>query len=66
MVWWSYALFSIAAGNYWHIGGAALMTFLLIKISGVAMLEETLVESKPAYREYMENTPSFFPWFPKN
>ncbi len=64
-VWWSYALFSIAAGNYWHVIGAIIMTLLIIKVSGVAMLEKTLVNSKPKYRDYIEKTNSFFPWFPK-
>jgi steroid 5-alpha reductase family enzyme len=64
-VWWSYALFSIAAGGYWQIIGAVIMTLLIIKVSGVAMLEKTLKNSKPKYKEYIENTNSFFPWFPK-
>ena len=64
-VWWSYALFSIAGGGYWQIIGAVIMTLLIIKVSGVAMLEKTLKTSKPKYKEYIENTNSFFPWFPK-
>ncbi len=64
-VWWSYALFSIAAGSYWQIIGAIIMTLLIIKISGVALLEKTLNNTKPKYKEYIENTNAFFPWFPK-
>lgn len=64
-VWWSYALFSIAAGSYWQIIGAIIMTLLIIKVSGVALLEKTLNNTKPKYKEYIENTNSFFPWFPK-
>jgi steroid 5-alpha reductase family enzyme len=64
-VWWSYAIFSIAAGSYWYIIGAVIMTLLIIKVSGVALLEKTLVNSKPQYRDYIEQTNSFFPWFPK-
>jgi len=41
------------------------MTLLIIKVSGVALLEKTLSESKPQYREYIQRTSSFFPWFPK-
>jgi steroid 5-alpha reductase family enzyme len=41
------------------------MTFLLVRVSGVALLEKTLKETRPAYREYMETTPAFFPWFPR-
>ncbi|MBI3168833.1 MAG: hypothetical protein HYZ22_10165 [Chloroflexi bacterium] len=41
------------------------MTLLLMKISGVAMIERTLKDSKPGYEEYIARTNSFFPWFPK-
>ena len=64
-VWWAYALFSIAAGSYWQVIGTVVMTLLIIKVSGVTLLEKTLNESKPQYREYIQKTSSFFPWFPK-
>jgi steroid 5-alpha reductase family enzyme len=65
LVWWAYGVLSISAGNYWHIVGAIVMTLLIIKISGVSLLEKTLKETKPQYKEYIEKTSSFFPWFPK-
>lgn len=64
-VWWAFALFSIAAGGYWHIVGAVIMTLLIIKVSGVAMLEKTLTTTKPEYNDYIRKTNAFFPWFPK-
>jgi steroid 5-alpha reductase family enzyme len=64
-VWWAYALFSISAGSYWQVIGTVVMTLLIIKVSGVALLEKTLNESKSQYREYIQKTSSFFPWFPK-
>jgi len=64
-VWWSFAIFSIAAGSYWQIVGSVIMTLLIIKVSGVALLEKTLNKSKPQYEEYIRKTNSFFPWFPK-
>jgi steroid 5-alpha reductase family enzyme len=64
-VWWSFALFSIAAGGYWQVIGAIIMTLLIIKVSGVALLEKTLNITKPKYKEYIEKTNSFLPWFPK-
>jgi len=45
--------------------GSVLMTLLIIKVSGVALLEKTLNQTKPQYAEYVEKTNSFFPWFPK-
>lgn len=64
-VWWAYAIFSIAAGSYWQIVGSIIMTLLIIKISGVSLLEGTLKKTKPKYLDYIKKTNSFFPWFPK-
>ena len=64
-VWWSYAIFSIAAGSYWQIIGAVIMTLLIIKVSGVSLLEKTLKNTKPQYKDYILKTNSFFPWLPK-
>ncbi|MCW8850364.1 MAG: DUF1295 domain-containing protein [Melioribacteraceae bacterium] len=65
MVWWSFAVFSIAAGSYWTVIGSVLMTLLIIKVSGVDLLEKTLKVGKPQYNEYIQKTNSFFPWLPK-
>jgi len=65
VVWWAFAIFSIAAGGYWQIIGSFVMTFLLVKVSGVSMLEKTLKDTKPEYQEYIQKTSSFFPWSPK-
>jgi steroid 5-alpha reductase family enzyme len=62
--WWGYYLLSLAAGGWWTVFSPALMTFLLIRVSGVAMLERTLKE-KPGYREYVETTSAFVPWYPR-
>jgi steroid 5-alpha reductase family enzyme len=64
-VWWGFALFSVAAGSYLPVLGSVLMTFLLVKVSGVSLLEKTLKSTKPGYESYIRNTNSFFPWFPK-
>ena len=64
--WWGLWLVaaSTPAGPL-TIFAPALMTFLLLRVSGVPMLERGLAKSRPGYREYVERTPSFFPWFPK-
>lgn len=64
-VWWGYGLFSLAAGSMIPILGSLLMTLLIIKVSGVALLEKNLKEQKPQYREYIKKTSAFIPWFPK-
>jgi steroid 5-alpha reductase family enzyme len=64
-VWWGYGLICLSAGSYIPVLGALLMTGLIIKVSGVALLEKTLVAQKPQYKEYIEKTSAFIPWFPK-
>lgn len=63
--WWGFGLFAIAAGSYVTPLGSVLMTLLLIKVSGVAMLERSLRKTKPGYSEYVRKTNAFIPWFPK-
>jgi steroid 5-alpha reductase family enzyme len=43
-----------------------LMTFLLLKVSGVAMLDALLSKTKPDYRAYMQRTSAFVPWPPRS
>jgi steroid 5-alpha reductase family enzyme len=64
-VWWGYGFICLAAGSYFPVVGSLLMTALIIKVSGVALLEKTLKEQKPQYKEYIERTSAFFPWFSK-
>jgi steroid 5-alpha reductase family enzyme len=64
-VWWGFALFSISSGSYVPALGSLLMTALIIKVSGVALLEKSLKSDKPEYADYIRRTSSFLPWFPK-
>lgn len=63
--WWGYFLLAVSAGGWWTIYSPLLMTWLLLKVSGVALLERSLQDTKPGYQEYMRTTSAFFPWFPK-
>ncbi|NNG16005.1 MAG: DUF1295 domain-containing protein [Gemmatimonadales bacterium] len=66
LVWWG--LFLLAAsnpGSWWTILSPILMTTLLVKVSGVALLEKDLAKTKPAYRDYLETTSAFLPWPPR-
>jgi steroid 5-alpha reductase family enzyme len=64
-VWWGYGLLCVSTGSYWYVTGSVLMTLLIIKVSGVALLEKSLKEAKPQYHDYIRKTSSFIPWFPK-
>ena len=62
--WWGFFLIAAAAGGWWTVFSPALMTVLLLRVSGVALLEKTL-EAKPGYREYIERTSAFVPLPPR-
>jgi steroid 5-alpha reductase family enzyme len=64
-VWWGYGIICLSAGSYLPVIGSVLMTLLIIKVSGVVLLEKSLTEQKPQYKEYIEKTSAFVPWFPK-
>jgi steroid 5-alpha reductase family enzyme len=64
-VWVGYALICISTGSFIPILGSVLMIALIIKVSGVALLEKSLKETKPEYKDYIEKTSAFIPWFPK-
>jgi steroid 5-alpha reductase family enzyme len=63
--WWAFYLIALAAGGWWSIASPALMTVLLVRVSGVAMLEKSLKTEKPGYAEYMARTNAFIPGLPK-
>ena len=62
VVWWGYFLIAMAVpGGAWTLFSPLLMTFLLMRVSGVTLLEKGLKESKPGYAEYVARTSAFFP-----
>ena len=66
VVWWSFFCFAAATpGGWWTLFSPVLMTLLLMRVSGVTLLEKKLEQTKPAYREYAERTNAFFPWWPR-
>ena len=62
-VWWGFYLIALAAGAWWAIISPILMTLLLLKVSGVTLLESTIAERRPKYVDYIKNTNAFFPGF---
>ena len=60
-IWWGFYLFALSAGGWWTIVAPLLMSFLLLKVSGVAMLEKDIGERRPEYAAYVKETNAFFP-----
>jgi steroid 5-alpha reductase family enzyme len=65
VIWWGYYLLAVAAGGWWTLPAPLLMTFLLLRVSGVTLLERDIGERRPAYRSYMQRTNAFIPGPPK-
>lgn len=64
--WWGLWLFAAATGAWWTAIGPALMTFLLLRVSGVRMLEEHLEKTKPGFEAYRRRTSAFVPMPPRD
>lgn len=64
-VWWGFYLIATAAGGWWSIVGPLVMSFLLLRVSGVALLEQDIAERRPQYAEYIRRTNAFFPGPPR-
>lgn len=66
LLWWGIFLPAASTPRGWATAiGPALMTFLLVRVSGVALLEKGLESSKPGWRDYARRTSAFVPWFPR-
>ena len=64
-VWWGFYLIALSAGGWWAVVSPLLMSVLLLKVSGVSLLEKDISERRPAYRDYIARTNAFFPGKPK-
>lgn len=60
-LWWGFYLVAAAGGGWWTIAAPLLVSFLLLKVSGVTMLEKDIGNRRPKYRDYIARTPTFFP-----
>lgn len=66
VVWWGIGLVACGVPGAWPtLVSPVLMTWLLVRVSGVAMLEPALLARKPAYADYVRRTPAFVPGRPR-
>jgi steroid 5-alpha reductase family enzyme len=65
LVWWGLYLIATAGGVWWTVFSPALMSVLLVRVSGVALLEKSLKSRTAGYDAYVRRASSFFPWPPK-
>jgi steroid 5-alpha reductase family enzyme len=66
LVWWGLFLAAVEPGSWWWtISGPLLMSFLLIRVSGVRLLESSLRSRIVGYEQYVRSTSAFLPLPPK-
>jgi steroid 5-alpha reductase family enzyme len=59
-VWWGFFAMALP-GGWWSIVSPLVMSVLLLKVSGVGLLEKDIGERRPGYRDYIRRTNAFFP-----
>ena len=64
-VWWGFGLVALGTGAVWALASPLLMTLLLLKVSGVSMLEQDITERRPEYARYVRETNAFLPGRPR-
>ena len=64
LVWWGFFAIALAGGDWWTVLSPVVMSYFLLRVSGVTLLESSLVERRPGYRDYIRRTSAFFPWPP--
>ncbi len=66
MVWWGVFVFALGAGApVWTVVGPVIMSVLLMKVSGVPLLEKDIAARRPGYVAYVARTSAFFPRPPR-
>ncbi len=64
--WFTYLLLAVGTA-WWWVGliPPIVMAWLLLKLSGIPMVEEQMIRERPGYAEYVRSTSALIPWPPK-
>ncbi len=66
-VWWGLGLIAAESSlGVYGLIGPVVMTFLLVKVSGAAMLDRAMLKRKPGYENYVATTSGFIPRPPRH
>jgi steroid 5-alpha reductase family enzyme len=64
LVWWGLFGLALSAGAWWTVVSPLVMSLLLLRVSGVTLLEQGM-RTRPGYEDYVRRTSTFFPRLPK-
>lgn len=62
--WWGFGLVALGTGAWWALSSPVLMTVLLLRVSGVTLLERDIAGRRPGYAHYVRATNAFVPGRP--
>lgn len=66
LMWWGYFAIGFSASHqWWLVLSPVLITFLLLQVSGVSLMEDKMDERRPGYADYKRRVSAFVPWPPK-
>ena len=66
LVWWGIFVIVLSTPwGVWTVVSPLVITYTLLKLTGVTLMEETEFSDNPEYQEYVRRTSAFIPWFPK-
>lgn len=67
VVWWGIWLVAAETGSgVFSVVGPVVMTWFLLRVSGVPMLERSMMKRRPGYADYVARTSAFFPRPPRH
>jgi steroid 5-alpha reductase family enzyme len=58
-------LIALSSGAWWAVVSPFVMSVLLLRVSGVGLLEKGITKRRPEYARYIETTNAFFPGPPR-
>ena len=64
-IWWAWFIYAIPTGSIWILVAPLVMTYLLLKFSGVGNMELGITSRRPDYQSYIDSTNTFFPGRPR-
>ena len=66
LMWWGIFLIAVSTpAGWWTVISPIVITVVLLKMTGVSLMEKTIVNNRPGYSDYIARTNAFIPWFPK-
>ncbi|HET9132782.1 MAG TPA: DUF1295 domain-containing protein [Gemmatimonadales bacterium] len=63
--WWGVWLLAVPAGGWWTVLGPLTITLLLVRVSGVTLLEADIASRRPGYADYVRRTNALIPGLPR-